>query len=73
MRLKTVTLLAAITQAVACVFGGASYAGFVLDAIRFPSVRANNIMYLVSGPIRFVAEAMFAFFLFYLYAKQRDN
>jgi hypothetical protein len=73
MRLKTVTLLAAITQSVACAFSGASFVGFVLEAMRFSSLRANNTMFLVSRPIGLVAQAVFAFFLFYLYSKQKDN
>ncbi|MGO9641271.1 MAG: hypothetical protein ACLP1Y_08215 [Candidatus Acidiferrales bacterium] len=73
MNLRTITLLTAIAQSLACLLNGASFVSFAYEVLEYSDRRPDDIMSFISWPVHVVAQAVFAFFLFFLFAKQRDN
>ena len=72
MNLRAITLLTAIAQALACVFRGIGFVSFVYS-FEFHGQQTDNILRFAYWPAGVVAQATLAFFLFYLFAKQKDD
>jgi hypothetical protein len=72
MKLRTITLLTAMAQSLACVVNGASLVSFAYHSAEFSSGRPD-LMSVIYWPFRVVAQAVFAFFLFFLFSKQVDD
>ena len=68
MKLKTVTLLAAITQLLTVFCGIFNYARMV-QKLKW----ANNAEWFVMQPIYVVADIMLVVFLFVLFARQKSS
>lgn len=72
MKLRTITLLTALAQSLACVVNGAGFVSFAYSSVEYSS-RRPDLMAIIYWPIRVVAQAVFAFFLFFLFSKQVDD
>jgi len=75
MNLKTITLVAAIAQSLSLLAHMANYSSYVVAFVKFGSAigRLDDVIYIVSQPIHFIAQATLALFLFFLYSNQKDN
>ncbi len=73
MKLRTITLLTAMAQSLACVVNGASFVSFAYHSMEFSSRGPDFMMSLINWPVHVVAQAVFAFFLFFLFSKQVDD
>jgi len=72
MKLRTITLLTALAQSLACVVNGASFVSFAYYSVEYSS-RRPGLMSLIYWPVHVVAQAVFAFFLFFLFSQQVDD
>jgi len=73
MKLRTITLLTALAQSLASVVSGVSFVSFAYYSVEYPSRRPDLSMSLINWPVHVVAQAVFAFFLFFLFSKQVDD
>ena len=73
MKLRTITLLTALAQSLACVVNGASFVSFAYYSVEYSSRRPDFFMSIIYWPIHVVAQAVFAFFLFFLFSKQVED
>ena len=70
MKLKSVTLLAAITQLLSLLFGVINYVKFLMHVGRWDVERLFDI---IGWSIHIVAALMLAVFLFTLVSRQKTN
>ena len=78
MKLRTIALLAAIAYSICCLAHVINDVHTIASALTTGglgsrSSAAENIIFLVSSPIRWIAQGTLAFFFFFLYAKQQNT